>query len=150
MSTSNNAHSDVAPGNVGEQTTANQEESKVPVDRIQSLESQSADTGHKASGALTIQEKASGAGTLVQASRLIYGNRPIGPSEIKIDHTMEACGTRPVAVSTLKISEAGYIMGKRPIAASILKVSDAGYIMGKRPIASNESEETPTLMGFID
>ena len=42
------------------------------------------------------------------------------------------------------------ISGNRPIAASTLKISDSYAIMGNRPVASNESDETATLMGYLD
>lgn len=147
------------------------------------------DTSKAASGsaALVVPEKKAGSGLTHQPQHMIYGNRPVAPSELKISHTLNASGIRPVGVSAMQVSKVGYIMNRpvatsslvvsetshimgnrpvavgsfrlsklgyfmsnRPIAASDLEISDIGYVMGNRPIARNESDETPSLMGFID
>ena len=85
-----------------------------------------------------------------QPPAMLPQNRPIEPSHIDIVHTYSSVGSdRPVSKGTVEFSSSLAISGNRPIAASTLQVSDS-YIMGRRPIASNESDDTATLMGYLD
>ena len=87
----------------------------------------------------------------VQPKSLLPQNRPIQPSNLEIVHTYSSVGSdRPVAKGTVNFSSSLTISGNRPIAASTLQVSDSYVVMGNRPVASNESDETATLMGYID
>ena len=86
----------------------------------------------------------------VQPREMLPRNRPVEPSHIEIVHTYSSVGSdRPVSKGTVKFSSTLAISGNRPIAASTLQISDT-YIMGKRPIASNESDDTASLMGYLD
>ncbi len=86
----------------------------------------------------------------VQPRAMLPQNRPIEPSHIEIVHTYSSVGSdRPVSKGTVEFSSTLAISGNRPIAASTLQISDS-YIMGNRPIASNESDETASLMGYLD
>ncbi len=86
----------------------------------------------------------------VQPREMLPQNRPVEPSHIEIVHTYSSVGSdRPVSKGTVKFSSTLAISGNRPIAASTLQISDT-YIMGKRPIASNESDDTASLMGYLD
>ncbi len=86
----------------------------------------------------------------VQPRAMLPQNRPIEPSHIEIVHTYSSVGSdRPVSKGTVKFSSTLAISGNRPIAASTLQISDS-YMMGNRPIASNESDETDSLMGYLD
>ena len=85
-----------------------------------------------------------------QPRTLLPQNRPIEPSSLEIVHTYSSVGSnRPVSKGTIDFSSSIAISGNRPIAASTLQVSES-YIMGNRPVASNESDETDSLMGFLD
>ena len=86
----------------------------------------------------------------VQPRAMLPQNRPIEPSHIEIVHTYSSVGSdRPVSKGTVEFSSTIAISGNRPIAASTLQISDS-YMMGNRPIASNESDETDSLMGYLD
>jgi hypothetical protein len=86
-----------------------------------------------------------------QPRTLLPQNRPIEPSSIEIVHTYSSVGSdRPVSKGTVKFSSSLAISGNRPIAASTLQVSESYMVMGNRPVASNESDETATLMGYLD
>jgi hypothetical protein len=86
-----------------------------------------------------------------QPRTLLPQNRPIEPSSIEIVHTYSSVGSdRPVSKGTVKFSSSLAISGNRPIAASTLQVSESYLVMGNRPVASNESDETATLMGYLD
>lgn len=86
-----------------------------------------------------------------QPRTLLPQNRPIEPSSIEIVHTYSSVGSdRPVSKGTVKFSSSLAISGNRPIAASTLQVSESYIVMGNRPVASNESDETATLMGYLD
>ncbi len=94
--------------------------------------------------------KEQGLALSVQPKSMLPQNRPIEPSHLQIVNTYSSVGSnRPVSKGTVEFSSSIVISGNRPIAASTLKVSDS-YIMGNRPIASNESDETTTLMGYLD
>jgi hypothetical protein len=86
-----------------------------------------------------------------QPRTLLPQNRPIEPSSIEIVHTYSSVGSdRPVSKGTVKFSSSLAISGNRPIAASTLQVSESYIVMGNRPVASNESDETASLMGYLD
>ena len=86
----------------------------------------------------------------VQPKSMLPQNRPIEPSHLQIVNTYSSVGSnRPVSKGTVEFSSSIVISGNRPIAASTLQVSNS-YIMGNRPVASNESDETTTLMGYLD
>jgi hypothetical protein len=86
-----------------------------------------------------------------QPRTLLPQNRPIEPSHLEIVHTYSSVGSdRPVSKGTVKFNSSLAISGNRPIAASTLQVSDSYIVMGNRPVASNESDETATLMGYLD
>ena len=85
-----------------------------------------------------------------QPRTMLPQNRPIEPSHIDIVHTYSSVGSdRPVSKGTVEFSSSLVISGNRPIAASTLQVSDS-FIMGNRPVASNESDDTASLMGYLD
>ena len=86
-----------------------------------------------------------------QPRTLLPQNRPIEPSSLEIVHTYSSVGSdRPVSKGTVEFSSSITISGNRPIAASTLQVSESYVVMGNRPVASNESDETTTLMGYLD
>ncbi|MBW4533320.1 MAG: hypothetical protein KME09_05230 [Pleurocapsa minor HA4230-MV1] len=86
-----------------------------------------------------------------QPRTLLPQNRPIEPSSIEIVHTYSSVGSdRPVSKGTVKFISSLAISGNRPIAASTLQVSESYIVMGNRPVASNESDETASLMGYLD
>jgi hypothetical protein len=86
-----------------------------------------------------------------QPKTLLPQNRPIEPSSLEIVHTYSSVGSdRPVSKGTVKFISSLAISGNRPIAASTLKVSESYIVMGNRPVASNESDETDSLMGYLD
>ena len=87
----------------------------------------------------------------VQSNTLLPQNRPIAPSSLEIVNTYSSVGSnRPVVKGSIEFNSSIVISGNRPIAASTLKISDSYAIMGNRPVASNESDETATLMGYLD
>lgn len=82
---------------------------------------------------------------------LLPQNRPIEPSSLDIVNTYSSVGSnRPVVKGSVEFNSSLIISGNRPIAASTLQVSDTYVVMGNRPVASNESDETASLMGYID
>ncbi|MEM7759668.1 MAG: hypothetical protein AAF298_16295 [Cyanobacteria bacterium P01_A01_bin.40] len=86
-----------------------------------------------------------------QTKTLLPQNRPIEPSSLEIVHTYSSVGSdRPVSKGTVEFNSSLAISGNRPIAASTLQVSDTYVVMGNRPVASNESDETASLMGYLD
>lgn len=86
-----------------------------------------------------------------QPRNLLPQNRPIEPSSIEIVHTYSSVGSdRPVSKGAVKFINSLAISGNRPIAASTLQVSESYIVMGNRPVASNESDETASLMGYLD
>lgn len=86
-----------------------------------------------------------------QPRTLLPQNRPIEPSSLQVVNTYSSVGSnRPVAKGTVEFSSSLAISGNRPIAASTLQVSESYVVMGNRPVASNESDETASLMGYLD
>lgn len=75
-------------------------------------------------------------GALAYSSSPDYSmrNRPIDPSQIDISHTVSIAGTRPVM---------------RNPQASGLDIRSRRMIHN-RPIAPNETEDSNTLMGYLD
>jgi hypothetical protein len=89
--------------------------------------------------------------TLVYPEHTLPGNRPVEASHLKIVRSYRSGGTdRPVIAGDFKIDHSITVSGKRPIAVSTLKVSETYSVMGSRPVASNEIDNPPGLMGFID
>lgn len=87
----------------------------------------------------------------VQPQTLLPQNRPIEPSHLEIVSTYSSVGSnRPVSKGLVKFNSSIVVSGNRPIAASTLKISDSYSVMGNRPVASNESDETASLMGYLD
>lgn len=62
----------------------------------------------------------------------VFGNRPVGDSEIEISGTMTFSGVRPIEASHLDVYST--LMGGRPIEASHLAVVDTDTMPGHRPI----------------
>ena len=86
-----------------------------------------------------------------QTKTLLPQNRPIEPSSLEIVNTYSSVGSnRPVSKGTVEFTSSLAISGNRPIAASTLQVSETYVVMGNRPVASNESDETASLMGYLD
>ncbi|MGB5635419.1 MAG: hypothetical protein WBM44_13515 [Waterburya sp.] len=86
-----------------------------------------------------------------QTKTLLPQNRPIEPSSLEIVHTYSSVGSdRPVSKGAVEFTSSLAISGNRPIAASTLQVSETYVVMGNRPVASNESDETASLMGYLD
>ncbi len=84
--------------------------------------------------------------TLKPSSRL-PGNRPVSESGLEVSGVFRSGGSdRPIGVSHLQIVE--YIGGNRPVMASSLQIKE--IYNGNRPVAANETEDSYTLMGFID
>ena len=87
----------------------------------------------------------------VQPQTLLPQNRPIEPSNMEIVNTYSSVGSnRPVSKGKVEFNSSLVISGNRPIAASSLQISDSYVVMGNRPVASNESDETASLMGYLD
>lgn len=97
----------------------------------------------------------------------MFGNRPIFASDLQIYETVNDCGLRPILVSPFQIvgslDAAGHrpigandfemvgtinVSGIRPIGVSTLHVTE--MLTEKRPIASNDIDDAPALMGYID
>ena len=86
-----------------------------------------------------------------QTKTLLPQNRPIEPSSLEIVNTYSSVGSnRPVAKGKVEFNSSLAISGNRPIAASTLQVSETYVVMGNRPVAPNESDETASLMGYLD
>ena len=118
--------------------------------------------------ALTIRDKGSSdrqkSNIKVYEPTPLPQNRPIGPNDFEIFETfnnrpiesstltvIEIVDHRPVVANDFQIMEMYSESGNRPIGSSNLQISELYSLMGgKRPIAPNESDESATLMGFID
>jgi hypothetical protein len=75
------------------------------------------------------------------------GNRPVSETGLEISGVFRSGGAdRPIGVSHLQIVE--YMGGNRPVMASGLKITE--IYSGNRPVAPNTSDDTYTLMGYID
>ena len=76
------------------------------------------------------------------------GNRPIECSSLEV---IEIVDNRPVVANDFQISEMYSEAGNRPVTSSTLQISELYSVMGgNRPVASNETDDSSTLMGFID
>ena len=85
----------------------------------------------------------------VQPQTLLPQNRPIEPNHLEVVNTYSSVGSnRPVTKGTVDFASSIVISGNRPIAASTLKISESH--MGSRPVASNESDDTATLLEYLD
>lgn len=129
-------------GTQAKATTTNSKttQAKTTTDKLTSVSKTTAKEGGEKALALSTQPKT-----------LLPQNRPIQPTSFEVVHTYSSGGSeRPVSRGTVKFSSSLAISGNRPIAASTLQVSDSYIVMGNRPVASNESDETGTLMGYLD
>ncbi len=89
----------------------------------------------------------------IAASHLdVYGtiltNRPVMASHLKIFEMLP--GDRPVFYSDIHMVEGEGLPGSRPVMVSDPALLHASTLPGNRPIASNNIDDAPTLMGFID
>jgi hypothetical protein len=89
----------------------------------------------------------------IAASHLdVYGtilnNRPIMSSPLRLFEMLP--GARPVFYSDIHMVEGEGYPGERPVMVSDPALLNASTLPGNRPIASNEIDDAPTLMGFID
>ena len=108
-----------------------------------------AQTDTKAKTTATAAKEERSSALSVQPRSLLPQNRPIEPSHIEIVNTYSSVGSnRPVSKGSVDFSSSMVISGNRPIAASTLKISES--YMRNRPVASNESDDTATLMGYLD
>jgi hypothetical protein len=80
----------------------------------------------------------------------IAGLRPIGISHLQVVDTMNVMGIRPIGANTIHVVDSINLSGIRPIASSALVVSSSYSVMGNRPVASNTTDDSDSLMGFID
>jgi hypothetical protein len=135
---------------MAEESKTNGSEAKVTTTKTTATRSSAAKSG---TSSKTTPAKEEGDRTLAlstQPRSLLPQNRPIEPSHLEIVHTYSSVGSnRPVSKGTINFSSSIAISGNRPIAASTLQISES-YIMGNRPVASNESDETDSLMGYLD
>jgi hypothetical protein len=69
----------------------------------------------------------------------------------RIETFREGGADHPIMASDRQIVGTFYMAGERPVVASELVISDYFMAMGnKRPVASNQIDDAPTLMGFLD
>ena len=131
----------MAEGNSTNSTQAKETKAKTTTTKAQ--------TETKAKTPVTKEDKS--LALSVQSNTLLPQNRPIEPSSLEIVNTYSSVGSnRPVVKGSVEFNSSIVISGNRPIAASTLKISDSYAVMGNRPVASNESDETATLMGYLD
>ena len=131
----------MAEGNTTNSTQAKDTKAKTTTTKTQ------ADTKAKATATPAKNEKSSALS--VQPRSLLPQNRPIEPSHLDIVNTYSSVGSnRPVSKGTVDFSSSLVISGNRPIATSTLKITES--YMGNRPVASNESDDTASLMGYLD
>ncbi|CDN10765.1 MAG: hypothetical protein HRU34_10055 [Richelia sp.] len=76
--------------------------------------------------------------------------RPTKSSELKVVETIDIMGVRPIAAHTVDVVDTITASGVRPIAASHLAISEKYSLMGNRPIMAKMSDESDSLMGFLD
>ena len=85
----------------------------------------------------------------VQPQSLLPQNRPIEPNHLEVVNTYSSVGSnRPVTKGTVDFASSIVISGNRPIAVSTLKITES--YMGNRPVALNESDDTATLLEYLD
>ncbi|MBW4556188.1 MAG: hypothetical protein KME59_09645 [Trichormus sp. ATA11-4-KO1] len=80
----------------------------------------------------------------------ISGIRPIGTSSLEVVKTMNVMGIRPIGAHTFEVVDSINLSGIRPIGSSSLVISESYSVFGNRPMASNITDESETLMGFLD
>ena len=136
---------------MAEESKTNGSEAKATTTKTTVVKSSAAKSGTTSKTTSAKKEESDRALTIsTQPRSLLPQNRPIQPSSLEIVHTYSSVGSnRPVSKGTIDFSSSIAISGNRPIAASTLQVSES-YIMGNRPIASNESDDTDSLMGYLD
>jgi hypothetical protein len=78
------------------------------------------------------------------------GIRPIGVSHLEVVETMNIMGIRPIGANTFQVMDSINLSGIRPISSSALVISSNYSVMGNRPVAPNETDDSDSLMGFID
>lgn len=129
-------------------------EAKATTSKTTSTKSSTSKNGTTSKTSSTAAKKETNAQALALSTEpktLLPQNRPIEPSHLDIVNTYSSVGSnRPVVKGSVEFNSSLVISGNRPIAASTLQVSDTYVVMGNRPVASNESDETATLMGYID
>lgn len=107
---------------------------------------------HKEQGKLTVAGVRPIASSDLQIAETvaISGIRPIGTSSLQVVETMNIMGIRPIGANTFEVVDSINLSGLRPIGSSALVVSDSYSIMGNRPVASNVTDDSDSLMGFLD
>jgi hypothetical protein len=78
----------------------------------------------------------------------LLGNRPITSSHLRISEIMP--GNRPVFFDDIKLIDHVEMAGHRPILASDPALMGADMLLGNRPIFTNNIDDAPALMGYID
>lgn len=93
---------------------------------------------------LSKDDAASGNETAIQL------HQPGLPAQ-RVESFHEAGADHPIMAAHQVIVSTFYMAGERPVVASELDVKDYYMAMGnQRPVASNQIDDTPTLMGFLD
>lgn len=78
----------------------------------------------------------------------LMGGRPITSSHLRISEILP--GNSPIFFSDIKMIDGNEGLLGRPVMASDPALLNSGLGFGNRPIASNETDDAPTLMGYID
>jgi hypothetical protein len=78
----------------------------------------------------------------------LLGNRPITSSHLRIAEVMP--GNRPIFYDDIKLIDHIEVSGHRPILASDPALMGAEMLLGNRPIFTNNTDDAPALMGYID
>lgn len=78
----------------------------------------------------------------------VSGLRPVLASPFQIVGSLDAAGHRPVGANEFEMAGTINISGVRPIGVSTLHVTE--MLTSSRPIASNDIDDSPVLMGYID
>ena len=74
-----------------------------------------------------------------------------GVTSQRLESFREGGADHPIMASDRQIISTFYMAGERPVVASELVINDYFMAMGnKRPVASNQIDDAPTLMGFLD
>jgi len=74
--------------------------------------------------------------------------RPIGASHLAVVETLP--GNRPIFASLVKMVEGEVFYGDRPVMVSDPSLMKSSLLPGGRPIASNNTDDSDTMMGYID
>ncbi|MDF5734717.1 MAG: hypothetical protein V7L04_14970 [Nostoc sp.] len=80
----------------------------------------------------------------------IAGVRPVTTSSLEVVETYNEMGIRPIGANTFEVVESINLSGIRPIGSSLLVIDESYSTFGNRPIASNETDNSESLMGFLD